>query len=124
MNGKGCDNPDGYVVNDNQIYSLYYDYSPQIQGSRDHCDVSLRTSLTIRRLKYYVTTLDLLDCGVEILVYYNPSISATPTVIFLAKLFKIKNTDVLQKKKIKSVLPQQKFMQTKIVSWPDYKQYC
>lgn len=79
MNGKGCDNPDGYVVNDNQIYSLYYDYSPQIQGSRDHCDVSLRTSLTIRRLKYYVTTLDLLDCGVEILVYYNPSISATPT---------------------------------------------
>nr|KAG5711467.1 hypothetical protein BaRGS_025894 [Batillaria attramentaria] len=67
------------MVTDNDIFTLYAQYKINIQPDVDHCEVSLRTSLPNRRLRYYVDKLTIFDCGIEIWFYDNPDFLTQPS---------------------------------------------
>ena len=80
MTGPGCFTTEDRPISDNEVYTLYADYKFNHQPTLDHCDVTIRATERIRRLRYYVEKLTIFDCGIKIMIYDNPQNLNIPAV--------------------------------------------
>lgn len=80
LSGPGCDNLDGYYLQDiNDMATVYALPQYNAVATRDHCDVAIRADSN-RRIQYLIDLIKFNECGVEIYIYDNPTIDANPLV--------------------------------------------
>ena len=80
MTGPGCHSSSETEVRDTEIVTLYADYRINTQVALDHCDVRVRAPQDNRRIRYYIETLTIFDCGIQLELYENPQNMNMPTV--------------------------------------------